>query len=134
MTVRFGWLMLCALALPAAAPAPTAERILVRNNSASDIECRLLAAHWYTPLPAASAPPGGQAELRFSFDASRGEAVDDPVRQLPLEVLYCGRAGRAWETRSTLDLPVLAARAALDGTAKVTCGDVGDALLCSAAP
>jgi hypothetical protein len=132
MTVRFGWLLIFALALPAAAPAPA--RIVVRNDSASDIECRLLAAHWYTPLPAVSAPPGGQAELSFSFDASRGEAVDDPVRKLPLEVLYCGRAGRAWETRSTLDLPVLAMRAGSKGTAKAACRDVGNSLLCSIAP
>jgi len=87
-----------------------------------------------TPLPTSIALPGGDATLLLAFDSGRGEAVDDPVRRLPLETLFCGRVGRAWQTRGTLDLRGLAARAAVAGVVRATCADAGETLHCSATP
>jgi hypothetical protein len=125
-------LVLAALLLTGAAPAPI--RIMIRNATSAPMACQILAAHWYTPLPVATAQPGEDATLALSFDAARGEAVDDPVRKLPLETLFCGRVGQAWETRDALDLRALAARAASAGVARAACVDAGDALRCTAAP
>ena len=69
-----------------------------------------------------------------AFDEARGAAVDAPVRQLPLETLFCGRAGLAWETRGTLDLRALAARAAVAGVVRAACADAGESLRCAATP
>jgi hypothetical protein len=123
--------MVAATLLAAASPATI--RIEIRNASSAPMICELLAAHWYTPLPAILAQPGATATLTLAFDAARGEAVDDPSRKLPLETLFCGRPGRAWETRGTLDLQRLAAQAAATGTAHATCFDSGNALACIAA-
>ena len=123
---------LAALLLLGAAPAPV--RIKILNHTAAPMACQILAAHWYTPLPLATAVPGQAASLTLAFDASRGEAVDDPKRKLPLETLFCGRVGRAWETRGTLDLRTLAARAATAGVARATCTDAGETLRCTAEP
>ena len=120
------------LLLLGAAPAPV--RIAIRNASSQPMACEVLAAHWYTPLPVAIAPPGGVATLALAFDAERGEAVDDPVRKLPLESLFCGRVGRAWQTRGALDLRALAASAASAGIARATCTDADESLRCAAAP
>lgn len=118
--------------LLAAAPAPA--RIEIRNHGMSPMECQILAAHWYTPLPARLAPPGGVVAFTVAFDPSSGQAIDDAARRLPLETLFCGRAGAAWKTRDTLDLRALAARAARDGVARAACVDAGVALRCAAEP
>jgi hypothetical protein len=121
-----------ALLLAGAAPVPV--RIEIRNATAAPMQCQILAAHWYTPLPVATARPGDTATLTLAFDTARRAAVDDPVRQLPLETLFCGRVGRAWETHGTLDLRDLAERAASVGVAYAACTDAGDTLRCAPAP
>jgi hypothetical protein len=127
-----GSLTLAALLLVGSAPVPV--RIEIHNATSGPIVCQILAAHWYTPLPEATVPPGGDATITLAFDPARGEAVDDPHRKLPLETLFCGRIGRAWQTRGTLELRALAAVAAETGTARATCVDAGDTLGCTAAP
>ncbi len=126
-----GTITLAALLL-GAAPAPV--RIEILNDTAAPMACQILAVHWYTPLPVANAAPGQAASLTLAFDAARGEAVDDPERKLPLETLFCGHVGRAWETRGTLDLRSLAARAATAGVARAACTDAGETLRCTAEP
>jgi hypothetical protein len=128
VTVRLAPIVL----LLGAAPAPVT--IEIRNASNAPMECQVLAAHWYTPLPTVIAAPGAFATVTLAFDAARGEPVDDPARKLPLESLFCGRVGRAWETRGTLDLRTLAARAAGGEIADAACEDAGPSLRCTAAP
>jgi hypothetical protein len=125
---------LAALALLAVAAAPVDIRIEIRNATATPMECQILAAHWYTPLPAAIARPGGDVLFTFAFDVNSGQPVDDPLRRLPLETLFCGHAGRAWETRGTLDLRAMAALASVHGVARAVCKDDGDAVRCATMP
>ncbi len=132
MTRPRSWIVL--LLLTGAAPAFTPVQIKIRNDTQAPMVCQILAAHWYTPLPIATAVPGADAVLALTFDSSRGQAVDDPIRQLPLEILFCGCPGRAWETRSVLDLRMLAASAVTTGVATGICRIDGNEMNCTPTP
>jgi len=120
-------LLLGGLLCAAAAPAPV--RIEVRNEAGAPLQCQVLASHWYAQ-PARDVPPGGTFRVSLLFDATTGAVLDDAQRRLPLETLFCGRAGEAWRTRSDLHLGELVAAAAGKGVARVVCRAAADRLDC----
>jgi len=124
------------LALPAGRAAGTGSgvklNVTIGNATGAVLQCQALAAHWYS-LPLREVPPGGSVVMQFTFVPARGEVTAEPESTLPIEVLYCGRAGAAWATRSEIDLRGAAAQAS-DGTVRIICADQGEALACGAAP
>jgi hypothetical protein len=108
------------LAAAAAAP-PVPVALSVWNETGSDLECQVLAAHWYT-LPGLTLPPGGTGRLGlFAADSVLQDGKD-----LAIERIFCGHAGNAWLTRGELDLRGLAGGA----SASVVCRAAGDWVGC----
>ena len=105
-----------------AAPPLRPLTVTVKNISGVPLECQVLGAHWYAqpPLPL---PPGRNVTLTLSVlgDQLRMEAG------LPVERVYCGLAGQAWQTRGEFDLK----RLTLRPQAGVTCRDAGNSAACN---
>jgi hypothetical protein len=115
-------------------PAKVTVRVEIDNATGAALECQALAAHWYS-FPVQRAAPGGSVWLALTFLPAVGEVNAEPASPLPIELLYCGRAGRAWATRAGIDVRAIAARAAAaGGTARVGCRDDGEAVVCAAVP
>lgn len=93
----------------------------IRNATGNALECQILAAHWYT-LPGLALAPG-QAGTVSLFAA---DGVVQTAERLPVERIFCGLAGNAWQTRGEVDLRGLAAG---EGAA-VVCRVAGDAVGC----
>ncbi len=91
------------------------------NETGSDLECQVLAAHWYT-LPGLSLPPGGAG--RLGLFAADGVLQDG--KGLAIERVFCGHAGNAWLTRSEIDVSALTA----GREGRVTCRAVGEGVVC----
>ena len=106
--------MLLALAHQAQAQGADVS-VTVRNATARALECQMLAAHWYS-WPALTAAPGHSVTFRLLLRADG--AVIDGASGLPVERLFCGPAGRAWQGRADIDLNRLA-------TGAVVCRDRG---------
>jgi hypothetical protein len=128
--------LLTGLAAIAARPcqADDARRIAVHvqigNASGAALECQALAAHWYS-FPVARLEPGGNILLSFMFAPARGEVIAEALGGLPIEDLYCGRAGQAWATRGAIDVRAAAMHAAGEGgRVRVVCRTDADAVLC----
>lgn len=104
-----------------------------RNDGGQPMSCAVDTAHWYA-VDLGTTAPGTWLRQMFWTVPATGEVVilnahDD---RMPVEALWCGEAGRAWETRATIDLERRAHRppAPLD----VACSTVGPSLRCAALP
>lgn len=110
--------------LLAAAPAPDGPlHVTIRNAAGVALECQVLGAHWYAQPPQ-SLPAGGQTTLSLHVTAG-GLRMD---AGLPVERIFCGFAGRAWQTRGELDLAILAA----GGANSAACRNDGERVACAA--
>ena len=99
------------------------------NEGPGRIACSASIAHWYS-LDLGEAGQGETVEATLWFDPRTGEisilnAVED---RMPVTALWCGLAGRSWETRS----PVPLTRRAGDAPApmKLACAERDDRLAC----
>lgn len=124
--------ILC-LALCLASPALAADRgpagltrmpFTAHNADAGDISCSVSLAHWYSD-ELGRAAPGAAVTTEFWKDPASGTLylLNETGDRMAVQMIWCGQAGRAWETRSTL---VLAA----SGESDFTCKAEGDALVC----
>jgi hypothetical protein len=105
--VRSRHLVFAALALlgsPAALAADPSE-IQVANGSPWTIVCRATLAHWFA-IDLVEIEPGGSAAFALSVDRTTGmiAALNASGDAMPVELLFCGRAGHAYETRALLPL------------------------------
>ena len=85
--------------------------IAIENHSSGPLACYALAGHWYgfdlgivtdgkvMRLPLSLRP----ADRTLSLQNSLGQPV-------PIQMIYCGDAGNAYDTRTVLDLQSLIAR------------------------
>ena len=82
---------------------PTPLTIL--NEAPLAVSCTAEIAHWYS-VEIATAAPGASARIDLWFDPKTGTyaALNDSQENLPVERLWCGFAGRAYETRSQIAL------------------------------
>jgi hypothetical protein len=104
--------------------------VRIDNATGAALECQALAAHWYS-FPVERLEPDRNITMSFSFLPARGEVTAEPASKLPIERLYCGRAGRAWATRGEIDVRAVAARAAADdGNVSLSCRADGAAVSC----
>ena len=112
----------------AAAPEPRGEpaALTVANESSATLECHAIAGHWYG-FDLGDIAADGHAVIAVSYDRSSGMATMPNARgqPIPLEYMYCGRAGDAWRTRAILPM-----RERLAEPAPIVCREQSGALHC----
>ena len=79
--------------------------VVVRNTGAAAMTCTIQLAHWYS-LSLEDALPGGRTVIDLWFNPKSGAylILNDKQDNMPVEALWCGIAGRAFETRTALAL------------------------------
>ena len=100
------------------------------TNAAPDaVTCTAQIAHWYS-LEVARAEAGADAEIALWFKPATGAFVllNDKEENMPVEALWCGFAGRAYETRGPISLEREAGAEVSART--VTCVPEGERLAC----
>jgi hypothetical protein len=129
------------MALAAAAAADEAEPVargadglvalpfVARNNSSGRIVCSAALAHWYS-IEFGSAARDETVRATLWYDPRSGatfvlNARDD---RMPIQALWCGLDGHAWETRAVVALPQRAAAA--PPPLRLTCTPDGGGLAC----
>ncbi len=112
---------ICASSAAAWAQSLTPVALGIRNETGAVLECQVLAAHWYT-LPGLALDAGGAATIR----QYAADGVLQTAAKLPIERIFCGFAGRAWQTRGEVDLRGLA----MGEAARVVCRAVGEGVAC----
>jgi hypothetical protein len=106
-----------AVALLAAAPEAAsagnlgAFPIAIENRTGGTLSCYATAGHWYG-FDLGSVQGGGVMRLPLSLRPADGtlslqNSLGQPV---PIQMIYCGDAGRAYDTRTILDLQAFVAR------------------------
>jgi hypothetical protein len=95
-----------------------------RNGASSDISCSVSIAHWYS-AELGQAAPGGTIHRSFWSDPASGTLylLNGTGDRMPVQLTWCGLAGRNWETRSVLIL-------ARDRATDVTCVSAENRLTC----
>ncbi|MEW5421693.1 hypothetical protein HNS03_07220 [Amorphus sp. 3PC139-8] len=80
--------------------------IELANDGTRALSCTAQLAHWYSEA-VAEVPAGASRSIDLWFDPAtasfvRLNALED---NMPVEALWCGAAGKAYETRAALPLP-----------------------------
>jgi hypothetical protein len=104
-------------------PAP----VTVTNRTANPIVCIAEIAHWYS-AELARVPAATDAPIGLWRDPSDGAyvALNDKQENMPVERLWCGFEGRAYETRGELVLD----RAAPPVPRSVVCREQAGRVVC----
>ncbi len=79
--------------------------VIVRDATGEPLSCETRLAHWYSSEPVAIAP-GATATVDLWFDPETGTyaALNVKSDNMPVESLWCGLSGRAYETRAEITL------------------------------
>ena len=79
--------------------------VSIDNRSGREVVCVGELAHWFS-AELARAPAGATARIALWFDPETGttSALNAHKENMPVESLWCGIAGRAYETRSQVAL------------------------------
>lgn len=104
--------------------------ITVRNVGAAPMACTIQLAHWYS-LSLADALPGGRTVIDLWFEPKSGAylILNDKQDNMPVEALWCGIAGRAFETRTAIELD--RSKSAKPAPATLRCKARDDRMLCN---
>lgn len=104
------------VALLVAAPATASQSlgpfpIAIENHTSAALACYALAGHWYG-FDLGTVPGGHVMRLPLSLRAAdRTLSLQNSLGQpVPIQMIYCGDAGNAYDTRTVLDLQALIAR------------------------
>jgi hypothetical protein len=125
--------LLAAAAVLFAAPPATASQslgafpIAIENHASGALSCYALAGHWYG-FDLGILPSGHVMRLPLSLRAAdRTLSLQNSLGQpVPIQMIYCGNAGNAYDTRTILDLQSLIAR----GQHVTICTRAGAAPVC----
>ncbi len=103
----------------------------IANDTSAEIVCRVSLAHWYA-ADLGRAAPGGvvEAVLWHNPDTGALALLNDSRDRMPVEALWCGRAGAVHDSRAAIALP-FAKGPAPDGIAR-RCVASGARLDCAA--
>jgi hypothetical protein len=130
-------LLFAALLLsPAAAEAGSAKLLplhfTILNSTESELTCQALAGRWYA-FELGNDAPGRRLSVEMSLDPTTQTVsmFNDIHEAVPIQTLYCGYSGRAWETRFQFPLHRLAGEAAPKGEVALTCRAQESALICT---
>lgn len=77
----------------------------VRNTGATPLTCTIELAHWYS-MSLADALPGGRTVIDLWFEPASGTylILNGKQENMPVEALWCGISGRAYQTRTAIEL------------------------------
>ncbi|TFF27161.1 hypothetical protein E3C22_01385 [Jiella endophytica] len=102
--------------------------LTIANAAEAAVSCNADFAHWYSAR-LATVEPGESARLELWFDPKTGTftVLNDKRENLPVERLWCGLSGRAYETRAQI---ALGREAAASGSRAVSCRMGQDRLAC----
>ena len=100
----------------------------VANRAAHPIVCIAELAHWYS-AELGRAEAGAELRIPLWRDPSTGAfvALNDKTENMPVEALWCGLEGRAYETRAALRIE-RARQGAMP--ADIVCHEEGERLVC----
>jgi hypothetical protein len=103
--------------------------IEIRNASAVPLACTAELAHWYS-VELGGIQPEARKIIDLWFDAATGTYVilNHKQENMPVEALWCGMTGRAYETRALLALERHTGGQAK--AAQLTCSIAGERLAC----
>lgn len=102
----------------------------VVNTGTETLTCTIQLAHWYSAAIVTTAP-GASTRIDLWFAPASGTylILNDKQDNMPVEALWCGIAGRAYETRAAI---ALARRAGAQPVARsIRCVASGNRLLCN---
>jgi hypothetical protein len=107
----------------------TAIPFSATNEGPGRIACSAAIAHWYS-LDLGEAGPGETVRATLWSDPATGEVslLNELRDRMPVQALWCGLAGRSWETRSAVSLARRAGNA--PEPIELTCAPRGDRLVC----
>lgn len=103
----------------------------VTNTGEAALACELTFAHWYS-APLATVAPGAQLVATLWSDPKDGavvalNAADD---QVAVERVWCGQAGKSWETR--FEMPLARRAGAVEAPLLYRCAAGAQKLACRA--
>lgn len=103
--------------------------VTVRNTGAAPLSCTVQLAHWYS-MGLSEALPGGRTLIDLWFDPASGaylilNGIED---NMPVEAVWCGITGRAYETRTAVALD--RSKGAAPKPRTINCAAAVDALVC----
>lgn len=103
--------------------------VSLANASDAPIVCIGELAHWYS-AELARADSGATATIALWFDPQTGTyaVLNDKDENMPVEALWCGLAGRSYETRAAI--PLDRKRDATPGPLALTCAMGAGRLSC----
>lgn len=104
--------------------------VAVRNVGAAPMTCTIQLAHWYS-LKLEDALPGGRTVIDLWFNPKSGTylILNDKTDNMPVEALWCGIAGRAFETRAAIALD--RSKGAAPRPQVMRCAAADDRMVCS---
>lgn len=96
--------------------------VTAENRTGGPLECQAVAGHWYS-FDLGTGAAGATMTFDMAVDPETGTVVmwnseHDPV---PIETVFCGIAGRAWDTRFTFPLRRVAETAEAGETSAFVC-------------
>lgn len=101
----------------------------VTNAGTEALTCTIQLAHWYSAAIVDTAP-GASAHIDLWFAPASGTylILNDKQDNMPVESLWCGIAGRAYETRAAIALDRQSRTA--PAARKISCSVSGSHLSC----
>lgn len=99
------------------------------NAGPKRIACSAAVAHWYS-VDLGEAAAGETVAATLWFDPKTGEIsiLNASENRMPVQSLWCGIAGRSWETRSAVALARKAGPP--PGPMRLVCSPEGEQLAC----
>ena len=101
------------------------------NRTGAPLECQAVAGHWYS-FDLGTGTPAARMRFDMAVDPKTGTVVmynsaNDPV---PIETVFCGVAGTAWETRFDFPLRSIATRAIAGQESDFVCAEQAGRVAC----
>jgi hypothetical protein len=108
-------------------------RFAARNDGGEAMSCAVATAHWYS-VDLGTAAPGATLRQTFWATPATGEIVilNAHGDRMPVQALWCGLAGRAWDTRAAIELERRAGRR--PAPVHVACRAASGPLRCTGLP
>ena len=105
--------------------------LTAENGAAETLECQAVAGHWYS-FDLGTVTAASRLSFDMAVDPKTGTVVmynsmQDPV---PIETVFCGFAGRAWDTRFVFPLRQIAERAVAGEASAFVCEAASGHVVC----
>ncbi|WP_413203409.1 hypothetical protein [Rhodospirillum sp. A1_3_36] len=107
----------------------TAAPLEIDNHTGKVVACFVSLAHWYS-MDLGSLTAGERITVPLWVEEDTGTVflLNDQEDRMPLDNMWCGLGGEAWETRAVIALERRAGVAAQPG--QVVCAVEGEGLVC----